>query len=124
MSCDHKNAIRDVLLSKQFFRNKKHDERKLYILTEFIPFFDEKMETIDYEPSSVYSKLLPARKLSGSGFGFLLGEGVTSVAIVFAFLWDTVNKVDQKVQSFSHKIPVLKRLLHVLFALNSFPARC
>ena len=48
----------------------------------------------------MYSKLLPARKLSGSGFGFLLGEGVKSFAIVFVFLWDTVNLVEQKVQSF------------------------
>ena len=32
--------------------NEEHDARKLYtILTEFIPFFDEKMEMIDYGPS-------------------------------------------------------------------------
>ena len=37
---------------------KKHDEQKLYtILTEFIPFFDEKMETINYEfPEKFHSE--------------------------------------------------------------------
>ena len=42
---EHKKAIRDVLLLKQFLKNEKHDERMLYtILKEFIPFFEEKME--------------------------------------------------------------------------------
>ena len=37
---------------KQFLTKEKHDKWKLYtILTKFIPFFDEKVETIDYEPS-------------------------------------------------------------------------
>ena len=49
---EHKKAIRGVSSLKQFLMNEKHDDRRLYtILTEFIPFFDEKMETIDYEPS-------------------------------------------------------------------------
>ena len=49
---EHKKAIRNVLLLKQILTNEKHDERKLYtIITEFIPSFDEKVETIDYEPS-------------------------------------------------------------------------
>ena len=47
-----KKAIRDVLLLKQVLTNEKHDKRKLYtVLTEFIPFYDEKIETIDYGPS-------------------------------------------------------------------------
>lgn len=45
--------------------NKKHDEQKLYTiileelvkyLAEFIPFFDEKMETIMSRPEKFHSK--------------------------------------------------------------------
>ena len=42
----------------------------------------------------------------------------------FLFLWHTVNKVDQKVQSFSHKDSHLEALVTCLLTLNSFLAWC